>query len=210
MSETTMSLHRVIAEIKNLEAKLGTIGTSNFVVSLVDGKSDVQAAAIADATRESQKEFDKHVSAFKNLASLKSARNLANSIVKVTIDGKEMTIDQALSMKASIPHREMLLAHLQAQFQRAQARVDQVAAQIDVKINQQIAAMSAGSKQVSAEALKVIRDGVEKDQKLVVVHAAGLKDTIEKMKGEIERFNVEVDYVLSEANATNTVKVSLV
>lgn len=207
---TSMSLHRIIAEIKNLEAKLSVIGATTFVSALVDGNSPEQTAVISKAERDSQAEFDKVVSAFTNLATLKAARNKANSTTEVTIDGKKMTIDEALSIKASIPHREVLIGNLTAQFTRAQARVDQVAAQIDLKVNAQITAMTSGStKKVETEAIEVIRRGVEKDQKLKIVAANGLKDKIEAMKAENERFNVEVDYILSEANATTIVEVSL-
>lgn len=203
---TKMSLHRVIAEIKAIEASLSQIQAGAFVYQSV-GSDTSEHAAIKS---KSQGVFDKFSSAIANLATLKAARNKANSTVAVTIAGKSMTIDEALALKASLPHKRELIRVLQAQFNKGQQAVDQANAQVEARITQQLNTMFTGTRKATEEEVKVIRASVESVQKAGLVHADGLKDRIEALVDEVNAFVTEVDYTLSEANATNTVTVQLV
>lgn len=210
MTVTKMSLHRIIAQIKNLELKVGSAFQPQYVTHLVIGNSELQKKTTEDAKKLSQTELDKFVSNVHNLAILKSARNKANSEFKVTIASVEMTIDEALSKNASIPQREQMLSVIRSQFAQAQASVDRTDAEIDKKVNAQITAFTTSAKPMSKEQIALIRTETEKDFKREVVYANGLKETIEKMAKDIEDFKLEVDYVLSEANATNFAEVELI
>ncbi len=206
MTQTKMSLHRVIAEIKSIESKLATIQSGAFVFQTVgDDMSEVAAV-----TTKSQSEFDKFSSLIANLATLKAARNKANSTVAVTIAGKTLTIDEALAAKSALVHKKELIRVLQAQFVNGQRNVDAAKAAIDQRVNQQISTMFGATRKASEEEINLLRSTAERASKVTLVYAAGLKEKIEKLVEEVGQFTTEVDYVLSEANATNVVDVSLV
>jgi hypothetical protein len=201
-----MSLHRIIAEIKMLEAKLSLIGSTVFVGYQVGDETDKTIEFKTNA----RSSYDKLVSNYKNLATLKAARNKANSETKVTIAGNVMTIDEALSAKATLPYKQSLIATLTAQFTQAQRQVDASVTQIEAKIAQQIATMFTGTRKATDEEIAVIRAAAERNQKGMAVIANGLKENLEALKAEVEAFTLEVDFVLSEANATTKVDVTLV
>lgn len=203
---TNMSLHRVIAAIKDIETKLTMTAHTSFIYTAITE----DATKIAEAKQKSQSDFDKVNSLIANLAELKAARNLANSVAQVTIAGVTMTIDEALAKKAAVPHKQALINTLTAQFTNAQRTVDTNAAQIEANISKQMAAMFTGTRKATEDEVAVIRAAAERNQKAVILHADGLKERLEALKKEVEDFNLEVDYVLSEANATTKVDVKLV
>lgn len=207
--KTSMSLHRVIAEIKSLEEKLSRLSGQAFVAVVV-GDDAIAVEKTAVAKKASQSQFDSTVSQMTNLAALKSARNKANSVIPVTIGGVEMTIDEALARKAALPFKVTLANTLQAQFNAAQRLVDSNTAQIEAKVAQQLATMFTSTRKATEDEITVIRTAAERNAKAVMVFADGLKERVDVLKKEIEDFTTEVDFVLSEANALNKVEVELV
>lgn len=202
----SMSLHRIIAEIKSIEAKLAALPSTPFVYQALADDVKEHAQHIA----KSQSDFDTYQSLIANLATLKSARNKANSTVEITIAGTKMTIDEALAKKAALPHKQALIRSLQNQFTNGQRAIDASTTQIEARIAQQLANMFTGTRKATDDEVKVIRDSVERAQKIKLLFAAGLKEQLDKLIKEVDGFTTEVDYVLSEANALNTVQVALV
>lgn len=205
MSAQSMSLHRVIAEIKSAEAKLAVLSSTPFVFTIpVDATDDT-----IEGKRQSQSNFDKVAALLSNLATLKAARNLKNATTKVTIAGVGMTIDEALAKKSANVYQLQFLNALRSQMNAGKLRVEQVQAQIEAKIAQQVTAASTGTKKATEEEIKVFRGMAERNTKVEVVTFDGLKGKIDEMANSLEQFATEVDYVLSEANATTKVEVTL-
>jgi hypothetical protein len=206
MAIKNMSLHRIIAEIKASEEKLQSLNRETFVFTVpVD-----DTANIAEGKRLSQSNYDKVAALLANLAVLKAARNKANAVTEVTIAGVNMTIDQALAKKSANVYQLNFLNTLRTQLNAGKAQVDQIQNQIEAKIAQQVSAASQGTKKASEEEIAVFRKLAERNTKKEVVVFDGLKANVDKMAADLEQFNIEVDYVLSEANATTKVDVELV
>lgn len=203
---TKMSLHRVIAEIKNIESKLTGIQSGAFVFTAT-GDDQAEYAAIR---AKSQSQFDSFQSMIANLATLKSARNAANAKVQVTIAGKVQTIDEALAAKSALVHKKELIRVLQAQMVNGQRAVDAAKVAIDTRVQQQIASLFGGTKKATEDEITLLRNTAERASKVTMVFADGLKENVERLTKEVDGFVTEVDYILSEANALNTVEVTLV
>lgn len=206
MTVTNMSLHRIIAEIKAAEEKLQAIPRSVFVFTVpVDDQVNID-----EGKRQSQSAYDSVAALLSNLATLKAARNKVNAVTEITIAGKKMTIDQALAKKSANVFQLSFLNTLRTQMNAGKAQVDQIQAAIENKIAQQVAAASTGTKKASEDEIAVFRRLAERNTKKEVVVFDGLKANVDKMAADLEQFNIEVDYVLSEANATTKVDVELV
>jgi hypothetical protein len=204
---TKMSLHRIIATIKAIEAQLATIGIQQFVYQATGEDTNQEFETYR---KNSQAAYDKLQSAIRNLATLKAARNLLNSTTKVNIASVNMTIDQALAFKASLPYKLQLINVLQSQFVAGQRQQEQAQAKIEEKVNQQVAAMFSGTKKATEDEVALVRKSVERGLKVTLLHGEGLKERIDLLKAEVAAFTTEIDYVLSEANATTTTDVTLV
>src|SRR5437763_1568067 len=171
-----MSLHRIIAEIKATEQKLQQLQSVSYLFTIpVDSVSETAEAKIL-----SQSAFDKVAAQLTNLATLKAARNKANATTLVKIAGVDMTIDQALAKKAANVYQHSFLNTLRAQMNAGKVRVDQVQAQIEQKIAQQVTAASTGTKKATEEEIRVFRQLAERNTRLAVVNFDGLKEKIDQ------------------------------
>lgn len=206
-----MSLHRVMAEIKSIEEKLALVAKHNFV-SVVKGESrdDAATAVRLQFITDAKSALDKSVNMIKNLASLKSARNKANASLTVVINGKAITIDEALAQKAAIIHKNNLIEAIVSQLVLAQRQGLQAEQEIEVKVAAQLVAMFNNTRKATEDELTVIRNGFERSLKPIVLAPEGLKTTLDNMKNDVDEFVKEIDFVLSEANALNKIDVVLV
>lgn len=199
-----MSLHRCIAEIKAIEEFMQTLPSIAFV-TLLRGEQTEESKAVKHAA---QGNFDKVLAKLRNLANLKAARNKANSSVKITVAGAEYTIDEALARKANIVVEQRLLQQLKAQYSRNQQLSDAANVQVENEIQRTITSILSG-RAATPEEIKAIRDSAEKSQKQSVLTFDGFDTKIKSLENDINKFVLEIDYTLSEANATNSVEVDL-
>lgn len=211
MNTIEMSLHRVMAEIKSLEEKLGGINSTQYIqVVQGDPKDEVAKAQREIFITNSKSALDKSTAMIKNLATLKSARNKANATILVTINGRSITIDEALAEKAALHYKQELVDAIWAQTVKSLRDTQSMQEQIEAKFATQIATMFTGTRKANDEEMKVVRDSLERSGKPVVLAAPGLDTSLTNLKTDISEFEKEIDFVLSEVNALNKVTVSLV
>lgn len=201
---TKMSLHRVIAEIKAAEEQVGILQSSNFA-GFLQGKEDEYTDAFK---KQAQGAFDKILALSRNIVTLKTARNKANAEVVLTINTKEYTIDKALARKATLHIEEQLISNTKAQYEHARKHVEACNTKLEQTIQQQLTTIFTG-KQATPEEIKIVRDAAEEKQKMQTLTFDGFDSKIKALEEDISKFKLEIDYSLSEANATNFVEVDL-
>lgn len=201
--KTSMSLHRVISQIKSIEERLHSIRHTPFAQAVKGGNVEL----IGELRKGYQSAQDRFASDIQNLATLKAARNLANSTTSVSIAGRSMTIDQALATKSTIQYRQELVNTLKSQLVSAESAERQAKEEQERKLGELVSKMFTGTRKATTEELDVLRNQFEKVQ---VVHSTNLKELIASSEKEIQDFTTEIDFALSEANAVNKVDVELV
>jgi len=202
-----MSLHRVIAEIKNLEQKLVR---NEQVVATVQKKDRMVGTQTAEQFEvESQGKVDAFVANINKLRALKVARNLANATNKIKVAGIEMTIDEAIARKATVGYIQQFVYAIQSQMVNAANQVSAASTEVERKIEAQVTAIGGSTKKVSDEELKTIRAMIERSTGREIVMGKNVEAFVKKMVAELEQFLVEVDFALSEANATVKVEVAV-
>lgn len=199
-----LSLHRVIAEIKNIEVKLGQVQSVVAVASKKDG--------LVNMTNEqyeakSQGIVDQFVANVERLQKLKVARNLANATNQVTILGRSMTLDAAISRKATANYTRSFIDMIKQQINIATGQIAVASAEVERKIEAQVQAIGGSTKKVSDEELKAIRSMIEKSTGKEMVMGKNVKAFVESASEELDKFLLEVDFALSEANASIKVEV---
>lgn len=201
-----ISLHRVIAEIKNLEQKLMVNGQQ--VVGVATKKDGMVGHTPKEKFEQnSQGCIDSFVDNLERLRNLKVARNIANATTKVCVSGQEMTIDEAIVRKATASYLQQFIQGIKQQYVGAVNTVNAASQEVERKIEAQVIAIGGSSKKVSEEEMKTIRAMMERSTGKEIVVGKNVEAFLEKSMAEIEKFMVEVDFVLSEANAMTQVDV---
>lgn len=202
-----MSLHRVIAEIKAIENWF--YNSPPDIVLAVSKKDGVAGMTDEQFKAKSQANVDKVQSELSRLVKLKVARNIANSIHQVTVSGNLMTIDEAIIRKATIPKLQGFIENVKRQYHVANQAVATASAEVEKKIEAQAIAIGGSTKKVSEDELNTIRTMLERSTGKKLLMGTNVVSFIEKAEDEINKFLVEVDFALSEANAKTVVQVGV-
>lgn len=201
-----ISVNRALSELKlvtkKIEQKTGKIVVAGgFKNSATKDEND---AFIKEAKSSIQQAKD----LLERRNKLKQAIVMSNATTKVSIDGKEMTVAEAIEKKASIELTKEFSKKLREEYYGNKNGVEQhntkVSADADKKADVALGAATEGDKGV---AYKAIVDAYKLENGAKLVAPEGIEKEIEDLQDEIDNFESEVDFVLSESNVKTMIDV---
>ena len=152
--------------------------------------------------------FQKLMALMANRQKLKCAIAESNQKTKVTIAGREMTVADAIEYKNYIDTKEAVVATLRSQFNRASAEVLNYENNFQIGLERYIAA--ATKETASADLIENLTKSYKELNEIELINPCEIHNVIKNMTEEIENFENEVDFVLSESNAVTLIEVDLV
>lgn len=210
---TTMSITRALTRAKTIEKQLARLVESQFVVTLMKREVDDESDVFKDNLKMTQANFDQFNDLFAELNNIKAAVRKSNEVTKVVIGGEELTVADALVYKNTIVYRNNFLDRITRENRNAESRVEQSKISADTKfasVRENLIKNSQGQ-DVSEDYLKTVLTEEERRLKkaIVEVKVSGINNVNEYIEAErkrIDTFLEEVDYVLSESNATTVIE----
>lgn len=210
---TTMSITRALTRAKTIEKQLARLVESQFVVTLMKREVDDVTDVFKDNLKMTQSNFDQFNDLFAELNNIKAAVRKSNEVTKVVIGGEELSVADALVYKNTIVYRNNFLDRITRENRNAESRVEQSKINADNKfasVRENLIKNSQGQ-DVSEDYLKTVLTEEERRLKkaIVEVKVSGINNVNEYIEAErkrIDTFIEEVDYVLSESNATTIIE----
>lgn len=210
---TTMSITRALTRAKTIEKQLARLVESQFVVTLMKREVDDVSDVFKDNLKMTQSNFDQFNDLFAELNNIKAAVRKSNEVTKVVIGGEELTVADALVYKNTIVYRNSFLDRITRENRNAESRVEQSKISADTKfasVRENLIKNSQGQ-DVSEDYLKTVLTEEERRLKkaIIEVKVSGINNVNEFIEAErkrIDTFLEEVDYVLSESNATTIIE----
>lgn len=210
---TTMSITRALTRAKTIEKQLTRLVESQYVVTLMKREVDDVTDVFKDNLKMTQANFDQFNDLFAELNNIKAAVRKSNEVTKVVIGGEELTVADALVYKNTIVYRNSFLDRITRENRNAESRVEQSKISADTKfasVRENLIKNSQGQ-DVSEDYLKTVLTEEERRLKkaIVEVKVSGINNVNEYIEAErkrIDTFIEEVDYVLSESNATTIIE----
>lgn len=210
---TTMSITRALTRAKTIEKQLTRLVESQYVVTLMKREVDDATDVFKDNLKMTQSNFDQFNDLFAELNNIKAAVRKSNEVTKVVIGGEELTVADALVYKNTIVYRNNFLDRITRENRNAESRVEQSKISADTKfasVRENLIKNSQGQ-DVSEDYLKTVLTEEERRLKkaTVEVKVSGINNVNEFIEAErkrIDTFIEEVDYVLSESNATTIIE----
>jgi hypothetical protein len=208
-----MSITRALTRAKTIEKQLARLVESQFVVTLMKREVDDVSDVYQDNLKMTQSNFDQFNDLFAELNNIKAAVRKSNEVTKVVIGGEELTVADALVYKNTIVYRNNFLDRITRENRNAESRVEQSKISADTKfasVRENLIKNSQGQ-DVSEDYLKTVLTEEERRLKkaIVEVKVSGINNVNEYIEAErkrIDTFLEEVDYVLSESNATTIIE----
>ena len=210
---TTMSITRALTRAKTIEKQLTRLVESQYVVTLMKREVDDVTDVFKDNLKMTKSNFDQFNDLFAELNNIKAAVRKSNEVTKVVIGGEELSVADALVYKNTIVYRNNFLDRITRENRNAESRVEQSKISADTKfasVRENLIKNSQGQ-DVSEDYLKTVLTEEERRLKkaIVEVKVSGINNVNEYIEAErkrIDTFLEEVDYVLSESNATTIIE----
>ena len=138
---------------------------------------------------------------------IKNAIVLSNATTMVEIAGNKMTVSQAIEFKNTIAYKTEILASMKKQRQTVIIEVDAHRQRVQTKVDENVRIICGKDAKPEAATLKMVSDGIATGDPIDVYDPLNLDKVIDSMEREIEDFKANVDFVLSESNATTLIEV---
>ena len=210
---TTYTITRALSRINALQDKLQKAADLTYVttVNTIKLNSEDTLKTLADLKANIQS-----AEAIKlEILKLKLKIQELNLSTIVTINNKEMTVREAIELKYLYENYFSRISNVMTD-QLRRSKLRQAAAQTEIENSQQeaIRQLTAMDSSISTEEVesrsKVSIELVRQTKELSVISFNGTEDAENSVKNYIEEISTyleEVDYVLSESNATTTIEV---
>jgi len=207
-----ITIHRALVELKTIDDRIAK------AIDEIEPTALVQKGKLVNGFYN-QAEFETNaISKLQSIEDLIARKQMvkeaivkANAITMVNIAGKKMTIADAINQKSIISLTQNLISNLsrkhngvKSKFISENDRIDGVALN-----NAKIMLGRENEKGIlpTDKDVKAIMEPFVERNKMSLVDPLGLEKFIEKGQAEIDKFEMEVDAVLSEINAVTFIEI---
>ncbi|MND95959.1 hypothetical protein D3C80_882280 [compost metagenome] len=204
---TQISITRALAEVKQLNDRIerGTRSTV-FITTTVGGKmqsgqdKDTVTGVLAGNLQSVQALIARR-------KVLKSAVVRSNAITEVVINSSKMTVAEAIERKASIQLEKNLLTTLRQQLAQVQGHIERGNVQMQARLDSMILTAVGKDRKATEDEIDAISKPFVASNKTEALDPSNLPEVVRKLEADIEGFELEVDFALSESNARTTVAI---
>lgn len=130
----------------------------------------------------------------------------ANNTTKLTVNGQELTIAEAIAKKESIKQEQSLVKIIRVQLQSMEASVVSIDNNNESKLDSIIVSAMGKDKKTDGSEIESITKAFRENNKVTLIDAGGAKKFLEDKEEEIEKFISDIDFSLSEINAKTEVE----
>lgn len=209
MATVRMSITRALNELSLLESRISrAISESNFSTykkasskNVLNGRKTVE-----EFSQEAKSSLQSVQALIERRRQIKELIVASNATTKITVGSKEYTVASAIERKTSIELDKMLLNKLVSSFASSMSNVERANDKLENEINM-LNTTYLGKENAISESMLKMNEDYREQNKTVLIDPLNLESLISKMKNEIEEFESEIDFVLSESNATNFIEV---
>lgn len=210
MAEITIT--RALSRAKVIKKRLDDLSREAFVGFI--RKADAENQNAKHYAKNSQSCFDEYQSLLKEFVAIKTAIHQFNDTKEVTIpEFGTFTVAQLLVEKSILEERRKVYRNIREQNRIALDTISNAEKMIASDVAKYLATQE---KQLNAEAAtkeylenltSIYKEAKQKELEVVVVSGFDHTKYLEEEGKRIELFTAEIDTILSEVNATNTINV---
>lgn len=197
---TQISITRALAQKKALTDRIARATNVAFVTTVTGGKH-ASGTSVDEITTTLKGNLQTVKALIAQRAALASAIVKSNSVAQVQINGKTMTVAEAIERKGSIQLEQGLLNQLRSQVAQNTQAVERANVQVQVRLDQMLQGLTTKDRKVDEAEVAAIREPFLRNNEVKLLDVNALQGVIEKLQADIDGFVTEVDYALSEVNA---------
>jgi uncharacterized small protein (DUF1192 family) len=205
-----ISITRALSELKVLQKRFDKEVSQLDVISVQHGLTLMKNSSVKpeDFSEKAKAQLQSVEDLQKRIHLIKTKIQQSNAITVVKIGTQEMTVLEAIIKKSLIENQKSLLARLKRQLILANDNFENATMSNENKIAKQLEDATKNSTvKLDLEVEKQIKASVESLYPIKMIDPCKLSDKIKALEDEIEEFEANVDFALSESNALTQIEV---
>lgn len=212
METQKMTVHKALCELKTMDSRIQkAISSSPYVVANKHSSKKINGISIEEFCKQSKSAYQSANDLINRRNAIKRAIVLSNATTKVSINGTEYTVAEAIEMKNhGITHMENLVETLAQKYETAQRLAkEKNGDELDIRADDYIKDLFGSSDMKNAaEEIKKSRAEFVESQTYELIDPIGVQKEIDRLNEEITSFQTEVDSALSVSNAITEIEFS--
>jgi hypothetical protein len=204
------TITRALAELKVLKNRYNSEINTMKLIAVKHGnklRSPYSSYKEEDFRKQALATYQSVVALEKRIVSIKAAIDASNFQTKIQVGGKEMTVLEALNMKSFIDLKKTRLSYYKSLMQRARNEYEQALSDNKNRIEKIVTEQTASSSVKDPDIEKKTIESIESLYKVDFIDPLELEEKIKELETEIQDFENNVDYALSESNSTTYIEV---
>lgn len=212
-TETKMSVTRGLAELKMLDKRI-TDAISK--IQPFDIKIGEQTPIFLNSrdlkeTKDVETRITSSMQSLNDLINRRAAINAAivqsNATTTVEICGEVHTVATVIKMKDYIKTKRELSTRLKAMLNNFTREMDKQNKRVEDEIARRLTAVLSRDSEGSDAERQMVTDAVHRQMAPTLIDPLKITDMIQQLDNEVDEFETNVDYVLSESNARTEINV---
>lgn len=211
MTTEKMTITKALSELKLLDKRISDdICDAKFCAANKHFQRTLDGKPVDTVKKEMQSAYNKITDLIARRNAIKKSLTLANATTMVTIGEQKMTVAEAIYFKTQgIENDKLLLAAMIEQYNRTLNILNQNNGDKLSKECEQFITNTFGVKEARTDTAEIdkMRQSYINDNTYDIIEGINVKETIEKLKDRIDKFEAEVDAVITVANATTEIEI---
>jgi len=200
----TMSITQALAELKLLDKR---IQKSLDHVEWADIKTKSNPLDTEKFGRTARAEFQSFVDLVKRYDTIKRAVVLSNATTRVKVGAWEGTVAEAIEYKRSIFYKRRLLDTMKNQLLTVKELFKQQQEAVDARLEKLLHSELGKDVKTSPETITALTNSFRENNKVELVDPLDLAGRSRELEEEVESFETNVDWVLSETNGKTLIQI---
>lgn len=214
MTTETMTIHKALAELKTMDARITkAIHETPYVLAVKHSAEKINGMTVDNFKDKMRSGYQKATNLIARRDAMKRAVVLSNAATKVKIGDNEYTVAEAIEMKNhGMEFKSDLLRQMNSAYTAAQNELVRNGGEaLEKKAEQYVLAVIAAQPKdskmsVDSDAMKTLRQTYIDNNTYDLVDPMNIAKVMEKLDAEINEFNAEVDAALSCSNALTVIE----
>ncbi len=205
MSSQQMSVTQALPELKLLEKRIDKVSES-----ISDWCKVAHNGAPLDKEKhkkETEAQLQSYMDLVKRRDAIKRAIILSNAQTKVKIGQFEGTVAEAIEYKASIRFKRTLLESMKESLQAKREEYERMKGQVDSRLERLLQSELGKDVKTNPETITALTNSFRENNKVELVDPLDLSAKVVSLEEELDAFETNVDWVLSESNAVTKISV---
>lgn len=203
-TKQSMSVTQGLAELKLLNKRLDKFSQAGSWVMLSTKTQPVDADKLK---KQAEADYQSYMALLKRRNAIKQAIVLSNATTRVKIGEWEGTVAEAIEQQVSIQFKQRLLDIMKQMMMTANEQMEEHKKASDARLERLLASELGKDVRTNPETITALTNSFNETNKVELVDPLNLAAKIKALEEEIESFQTNVDWVLSEANGVTLIHI---